>query len=139
MGVDHCDGVMFDEGEGGRVEISLGSTRYWWPACEDGSKPVTGLCFEMLDGGMDFYLKYVALVGFDVRHSTVKKDRDGKVVLKYLVCSREGYKSMSSGPSNIQGGGGDHGGALTQKRRRVSNRVGCKARVVFKKYVGGGY
>nr|GMD57184.1 protein FAR1-RELATED SEQUENCE 5-like [Ipomoea batatas] len=124
VGVDDCDGVMMGDAEVGRVEMSLGLTKYWMPVCDDGSKPGTGQCFETLWQAVDFYRTCASLGGSDVRHSTTKKDRDGEVVLQYLVCSREGYKSVSSVQSNIQDGVGGDSNTMTKKRRRVSNRVG---------------
>ncbi|XP_031096902.1 protein FAR1-RELATED SEQUENCE 5-like [Ipomoea triloba] len=51
------------------------------------------------------------------KQSTTRKGRDGGIVLKHIVCSREGFK---------------HRHRSDAKRRRVSSRVGCKAKVVFK-------
>ncbi|XP_031108448.1 protein FAR1-RELATED SEQUENCE 5-like [Ipomoea triloba] len=51
------------------------------------------------------------------KQSTTRKGRDGGIVLKHVVCSREGFK---------------HRHRSDAKRRRVSSRVGCKAKVVFK-------
>nr|GMD60449.1 protein FAR1-RELATED SEQUENCE 5-like [Ipomoea batatas] len=65
-------------------------------------------------------------IGFYCRHSTTQKGRDGVVALKHVVCSREGFKqSYSSTSSSTQ--------SSIVKRRRVTNRVGCKA-----KHWGGG-
>lgn len=137
--VDNGGDDFFEEGVVCRVEISPGSTKYWCPVLDDGSKPVEGQLFETLGGGVDFYQKYATMVGFDIRHSTVKKDRDGRVVLKYLVCSRQGFKSVSKCTSKILEGEGDDSGLVTEKRRRISNRVGCNARIVFKMLVTGIY
>ncbi|XP_019163047.1 PREDICTED: protein FAR1-RELATED SEQUENCE 5-like [Ipomoea nil] len=80
--------------EGCRLEISPGSSKYWWPQCDDGSKPVIGQTFRTLTEGEEFYIKYAALVGFDVRLGSLKKDRGGVVVLRHLLCNREGYKQF---------------------------------------------
>ncbi|XP_019152424.1 PREDICTED: protein FAR1-RELATED SEQUENCE 5-like [Ipomoea nil] len=127
-------------GEGCRLQISPGSSKYWWPQCDDGSKPVIGQTFKTLTEGEEFYIKYAALVGFDVRCGSLKKDRGGEVILRHLLCNREGYKSVSGGTPNAGGHGVyDDSCPVTQKRRRVSNRVGCKARIVFKNDQTRGY
>lgn len=61
------------------------------PECDETIKPYIEQRFETVNEGVHFYKEYVALVGFDVRNSTMKRTRDGDVGVKYLLCSREGY------------------------------------------------
>nr|GMD29309.1 protein FAR1-RELATED SEQUENCE 5-like [Ipomoea batatas] len=61
------------------------------PDCDESIKPLLGQQFSTLDEGVGYYKEYAAFVGFDVRSSTVKRNRYGDVELKYLLCSREGY------------------------------------------------
>ncbi|XP_031106878.1 protein FAR1-RELATED SEQUENCE 5-like [Ipomoea triloba] len=99
------------------MEISPGMTKYWRPICANSLKPHVGQQFDSLDSAFGFFKQYAGSVGFDCRQSTTRKGRDGGIVLKYVVCSREGFK---------------HRHRSDAKRRRVSSRVGCKAKVVFK-------
>ncbi|XP_031127672.1 protein FAR1-RELATED SEQUENCE 5-like [Ipomoea triloba] len=105
------------EGSACDMEISPGMTKYWRPICGNSLKPHVGQQFDSLDSAFGFYKQYASSVGFDCRQSTTRKGRDGVIVLKHVVCSREGFKHIHS--SDV-------------KRRRVTNRVGCKAKVVFK-------
>nr|GMD76439.1 protein FAR1-RELATED SEQUENCE 5-like [Ipomoea batatas] len=61
------------------------------PDCDESIKSLLGQRFSTLDEGVGYYKEYAAFVGFDVRSSTVKRNRYGDVELKYLLCSREGY------------------------------------------------
>nr|GMD47143.1 FAR1 DNA-binding domain protein [Ipomoea batatas] len=61
------------------------------PNCDESIKPYLGQPFSTLDEGVRYYKEYAAFVGFDVRASTMKKNRNGDVEVKYLLCSREGY------------------------------------------------
>ncbi|XP_031116646.1 protein FAR1-RELATED SEQUENCE 5-like [Ipomoea triloba] len=99
------------------MEISPGMTKYWRPICANSLKPHVGQQFDSLDSAFGFYKQYAGSVGFDCRQSTTRKGRDGGIVLKHVVCSREGFK---------------HRHRSDAKRRRVSSRVRCKAKVVFK-------
>nr|GMD11900.1 protein FAR1-RELATED SEQUENCE 5-like [Ipomoea batatas] len=59
--------------------------------------------------------------GFDVRHSTMKRGRDGEISMLYLVCSHPGVKGgVSSAPPLVNG---DEGGHVKQRRREICNRV----------------
>nr|GMC46793.1 protein FAR1-RELATED SEQUENCE 5-like [Ipomoea batatas] len=99
------------------------------PDCDGSIKPHLGQRFKTLDEGVRYYKEYAAFVGFDVRASTVKKNRYGGVEVKYLLCSREGYtvtKAQRS-PTTVE-----NNGAKINTRRRVSNRVGCMTRCALK-------
>ncbi|XP_031120798.1 protein FAR1-RELATED SEQUENCE 5-like [Ipomoea triloba] len=113
------------------MEISPGRTKYWVPNCEGASVPHVGLKFKSLEEGVQLYRSYAALSGFDARQSTAKRNREGEITTKYLVCSREGYKG--GGVKKHKNGEGEDGGGLIQRRRRPSNRVGCGAKIGFRK------
>ncbi|GER55892.1 FAR1-related protein [Striga asiatica] len=100
-----------------RVDISPGSTQYYTPLCDPDLKPFVGQEFKTLDDGLQFYKKYAVQCGFDIRRSTLSKSNDGACIRRYVVCSREGMRMTW---------------AVQEKRRRVSKRVSCKARVIFK-------
>nr|GME17610.1 protein FAR1-RELATED SEQUENCE 5-like [Ipomoea batatas] len=52
------------------------------PDCDGSIKPHLGQRFKTLDEGVRYYKEYAAFVGFDVRASTVKKNRYGGVELR---------------------------------------------------------
>ncbi|CAA0842981.1 Unknown protein, partial [Striga hermonthica] len=78
--------------------------------------------FRELHEAVNCYNAYALTVGFDVRHSTLVKARDKTVIWKYLVCSREGHKHHAVISPTIHAKG-------HVTRRRVSNRVGCTAKI----------
>ncbi|XP_031096905.1 protein FAR1-RELATED SEQUENCE 5-like [Ipomoea triloba] len=86
------------------------------------------MTFSTLDAAVSFYKNY-AKVGFDIRSSSIMKSKDGVILTKYILCSREGYRNVTASSTlNID----EASSSSTTKRRRVSNRTGCKARIVFK-------
>ncbi|VFQ69176.1 unnamed protein product [Cuscuta campestris] len=73
---------------------------------------------------------------FDIRKSTNLKV-SGVVVWRYVVCNREGHKHFASTCNKPTHDDGDLPKA--KQRRRISNRVDCKARVAFRLTGGVGY
>nr|GLL16888.1 protein FAR1-RELATED SEQUENCE 5-like [Ipomoea trifida] len=122
-----CVAVPSHDGALGHGSDSATADPYYWtPIVEATVRPTIGLRFKTLSEGVEFYLSYGRAGDFDVRHSTMKRDRDGEVNMRYLVCSRQGAKGGgSSGPPIIPGDGGH----VKQRRRRTSNRVECLAKV----------
>lgn len=110
------------------VEVSPGSSRYYIPICKEDIKPFVGQHFKTLEEAIKFYFRYAHQCGFDVRKGTVIKCTDGSNVpmWRYLTCSRQGCK-----PSRAQGS--------EQKRRRITNRCGCLAKIAFKYESRKGY
>ncbi|XP_019158185.1 PREDICTED: protein FAR1-RELATED SEQUENCE 5-like [Ipomoea nil] len=117
------------------MDVSPDGTKYWNPSCDEAIRHFEGQVFPSLGHGIAFYRHYASVVGFDIRHSSVRKDRDGVVVKNLLVCSREGFKQSA----DVLGvGNADSDEArLAQKGRRVSNRVGCKAKLLLKSVDNG--
>lgn len=112
-------------------------SEYMIPECDTSCKLSVGQKFDTLEDGIQFYKRYAMVVGFDVRQSTVKKSRTGEVDVRYLVCSRQGFKKGA-----LQGAKpicGKDRGPKTTSRRRTSNRVGCLARVGFRRVQDGGF
>ncbi|XP_019161008.1 PREDICTED: protein FAR1-RELATED SEQUENCE 5-like [Ipomoea nil] len=70
----------------------------WIPECDPCLKPFEGQVFESLDTGIDFYIKYAANAGFDVRRSSDEKNKYGTILRKRLVCSRE---ELVGGVANV--------------------------------------
>ncbi|XP_019189534.1 PREDICTED: protein FAR1-RELATED SEQUENCE 5-like [Ipomoea nil] len=115
-----CNEDYFTDAEvGGSVcdlEISPGLNKYWCPVCADSLKPHVGQKFDSLDGAIAFYKQYAGAVGFYCRQGSNRRRRDGVVVEKHVLCSREGFKQTISVDAKTN----------KVKRRRVTNRVGYK-------------
>ncbi|VFQ93389.1 unnamed protein product [Cuscuta campestris] len=109
------------------------------PPCPDESKPRVGMLFLIIEDGIAFYNNYAALVGFDTRKSTSTKSRDGVIVWQYVVCNREGRKNVSSMPRPLAQDREDSDPIPKKKRRCISNRIGCKARVTLRLSGNVGY
>ncbi|XP_019175424.1 PREDICTED: protein FAR1-RELATED SEQUENCE 5-like [Ipomoea nil] len=124
---------------GHTLTISPGMTQYWTPHCEDEIKPAVDMIFKTWDAGIEFYKHYAAKVGFDTRSSSVVTARDGTKIQKQIVCNREGFKNTGAQhcPSQSSADAGE--GPSRPKRRRVSNRTGCRARIMFKYIGAAGY
>ncbi|XP_019176444.1 PREDICTED: protein FAR1-RELATED SEQUENCE 5-like [Ipomoea nil] len=131
-GVGCDEDYLADVGVQGSVcvlETSPGLTKYWRPVCADSVKPIVGQQFVSLDGAVVFYKQYAGTVGFDCRQQSIRKDRDGVAVEKHVVCNRQGFKQRVSRVAKT----------TLARRRRVTNRVGCKAKVVIKRKSNGLY
>ncbi|XP_019179603.1 PREDICTED: protein FAR1-RELATED SEQUENCE 5-like [Ipomoea nil] len=92
-------------------------------------KPIVGQQFVSLDGAVVFYKQYAGTVGFDYRQHSIRKDRDGVVVEKHVVCNRQGFKQRVSRVAKT----------TLARRQRVTNMVRCKAKVVIKRKSNGLY
>ncbi|XP_019179927.1 PREDICTED: putative protein FAR1-RELATED SEQUENCE 10 [Ipomoea nil] len=117
------------------MNISPGSTKYWTPECEQAKKPCVGQVFPTLEGGIEFYTTYASTTGFDVRRASQKNDRQGQIMWKYVLCSRAGFKLSTSEGDGVGVESAEHNAQT--KRRRVTNRVGCNTRIIFKRILGG--
>ncbi|XP_019190597.1 PREDICTED: protein FAR1-RELATED SEQUENCE 5-like [Ipomoea nil] len=121
-------------GTGGYTSIPV---KYWWPAVDSAITPAIGYRFKTLAEGVYFYINYARTCGFSVPHGTLKRGRDGQLTSRYLLCSREGVKGGGQNPPKPVVGGS--GGSITQRRKRVSNRVNCNARICIIKDKGVGF
>ncbi|KAL2892987.1 Protein FAR1-RELATED SEQUENCE 5 [Bienertia sinuspersici] len=75
---------------------------------------------DTLQQGISFYENYARLSGFDNRLSPTKKRKfDGKILLKYCVCSKEGFRETPRLHAEC-------------KKKRPIIRMGCKARLTLK-------
>ncbi|XP_019157980.1 PREDICTED: protein FAR1-RELATED SEQUENCE 1-like [Ipomoea nil] len=104
---------------GHTLTISPGMTQYWIPHCEDEIKPAVDMIFKTLDAGLVPSLQH----------------RDGTKTQKQIVCNREGFKNTGAQHCHSQSSADAGEGPSRPKRRRVSNRTGCRARIIFK-YIG---
>ncbi|XP_019166876.1 PREDICTED: protein FAR1-RELATED SEQUENCE 5-like [Ipomoea nil] len=105
--------------------------QHWKPNVDTTIIPVHGQCFKSVYEGVEFYKIYGRASGFDVRHSSVKRDRSGDVIRRSLVCSRQGAKGGGGRKPTLDVRGTSS--SNKQRRRRVSNRVGCNAKLGLKK------
>ncbi|XP_019178624.1 PREDICTED: protein FAR1-RELATED SEQUENCE 5-like [Ipomoea nil] len=117
------------------LTISPGMTQYWTPHCEDEIKPAVDMIFKTLDAGIEFYNNYAAKVGFDTRSSSLIRARDGTKTLKQIVCNRERFKNTGAQHCHSKSNADAGEGPSRSKRWSVSNRTGCRARIIFK-YIG---
>ncbi|XP_062113565.1 uncharacterized protein LOC133824629 isoform X2 [Humulus lupulus] len=77
---------------------------------------VVGVEFETLEKAEAFYYTYSNVVGFSVRRHDMKRDKDGSVVFRKWVCSKEGQRRQK------------HLERIDRKQRsRALTRVGCSA------------
>nr|GMD50478.1 protein FAR1-RELATED SEQUENCE 5-like [Ipomoea batatas]GME04971.1 protein FAR1-RELATED SEQUENCE 5-like [Ipomoea batatas] len=83
--------------------------------CKSEETTYVGQQFKTVDQGIVFYHAYAKAVGFDVKHNMMRKDREGEMAIKYMVCSREGFK-----PNNKEKNTG-MGVCTEPKKRREQN------------------
>ncbi|KAL2897050.1 Protein FAR1-RELATED SEQUENCE 5 [Bienertia sinuspersici] len=76
--------------------------------------------FNTLQQGITFYENYARQFDFDTHLSSTKKRKsNGKVLLKYCVCSKEGFRETPRLHAEC-------------KKKRPITRMGCKARLTLK-------
>ncbi|KAJ9551304.1 hypothetical protein OSB04_015349 [Centaurea solstitialis] len=108
-------------GEHCETFLSPGGTKYWVPSASDNVKLAVGDTFGSIEEADTAYRVYADEVGFDVRQSNRKKNKDGFVQTRYLVCNRQGvvkkldYDTMGNGFGKKKG------------RNSSYKRTGCKA------------
>ncbi|KAJ4965865.1 hypothetical protein NE237_017714 [Protea cynaroides] len=92
-------------------------------------EPYVGMEFESEEAARIFYNSYARRVGFGTRVSVYHRSRrDGAIICRQIVCSRQGFLN---GKNLDRDGSG--GGKSKSKRRRAETRVGCKAIIMVKK------
>ncbi|XP_021743208.1 protein FAR-RED IMPAIRED RESPONSE 1-like [Chenopodium quinoa] len=105
-------------------------------ACSSENKPFVGMIFDTLQDGIAFYYKYANECGFKVRSSTTKSQKNkndptgkGVTIIKYLLCSKEGYVTNNKKPGKQV-----EGACL---KRMTVKRVSCPAKIKFRFCTGG--
>ncbi|XP_078436992.1 uncharacterized protein LOC144707644 [Wolffia australiana] len=88
------------------------------------AEPYQGLEFVSEEAARAFYYAYAKATGFTVRISKCRRARDGSIVCRRFVCSKEGFYVRKFGRT---------------KRSRALTRVGCLARLVVKKLDSGSW
>ena len=85
-------------------------------------EPYEGLEFDSEEAARAFYYAYAKDLGFTVRISKCRRSRDGSIICRRFVCSKEGFYVRKYGRT---------------KRSRELTRVGCLARLIVKKLDSG--
>ncbi|KAL2906086.1 Protein FAR1-RELATED SEQUENCE 5 [Bienertia sinuspersici] len=76
--------------------------------------------FDTLQQGITFYENYARISGFDTRLSSTKKRKpDGKILVKYCVYSKQGFKETPR----------LHAESI---KKRPITKMGCKAKLTLK-------
>ncbi|KAJ8627612.1 hypothetical protein MRB53_020919 [Persea americana] len=90
--------------------------------------PRLGMHFDDLDEAYNFYNAYGKLAGFSIRKESSNRGKDGEVVWKRFVCSKEGKTDEKHwiGKELVQ-------------RHRMETRFDCKAKLQVKLDKSGGY
>ncbi|KAJ8647864.1 hypothetical protein MRB53_000887 [Persea americana] len=117
--------VRFDE-DGDAIGNSGGRAP---GSSEDGEdqEPFQGMQFESEEAAKKFYNSYARRVGFSIRVSIYcRSKRDGSIISRRFVCSKEGFRRKKSGGSESK-----------SKRPRAITREGCKAMILVKKQSSG--
>ncbi|KAH6767225.1 hypothetical protein C2S52_018208 [Perilla frutescens var. hirtella] len=112
------------------IDISPGGSEYHIPKCDLSLQPFVSQSFKTLQDGIGFYKKYAESCGFDIPLGSIKKWKDGSITWKYIYYNREGDKHTEDDFVMV---------GSVKKRRRISNRVGCRARIVFKHSAADSY
>lgn len=90
-------------------------------------EPFQGMQFESEEAAKKFYNSYARRVGFSIRVSIYcRSKRDGSIISRRFVCSKEGFRRKRSGGSESK-----------TKRPRAITREGCKAMILVKKQSSG--
>ncbi|GMN34669.1 hypothetical protein TIFTF001_004810 [Ficus carica] len=91
-------------------------------------EPYEGMEFDSEQSARIFYNSYARRVGFSTRVSVYQRSRrDGSIICRQIVCSREGFRRQPPAPSHNR-----------SKRQRTITRVGCKAQMTVKKQTSSG-
>ncbi|KAL3622066.1 hypothetical protein CASFOL_034262 [Castilleja foliolosa] len=107
-----------------KIVISPGNNQYYVPTCDPLLKPYVNQHFPSAEDGIEFYRRYAAICGFDIRLGTTRRARDLSITNKYIYCSREGEK-YSPAPPKVN----DVQVDKQKKRERPTTRIGCRARI----------
>ncbi|KAK1375592.1 hypothetical protein POM88_031785 [Heracleum sosnowskyi] len=114
--------------------VTPGGHKYYVPiSVEDNLKPFIGKSFQSLESGIAFYSEYGLLSGFNVRRSAEKTQSDHTILSKYLVCHKDGF---SDAKLNCPEGSKSK---IGKRRRTMSGRCGCEAKLVLKYSPGNIY
>ncbi|XP_019171064.1 PREDICTED: protein FAR1-RELATED SEQUENCE 5-like [Ipomoea nil] len=124
VGVE-CSGDGCDEGNATDVGVGGSGVR-----CDEDYLTDVGVqgssCELEISPGLTKYWRPVCANSlkplFGQQQDSIRKSRDDVVVEKHVICNRHGFKQRVSSIAKT----------TLARRRRVTNRVGCKAKVVVK-------
>ncbi|KAL3613567.1 hypothetical protein CASFOL_042601 [Castilleja foliolosa] len=107
-----------------KIVISPGNSQHYIPMCDPVLKPYVNQVFPSVDDGIEFYRRYAAKCGFDIRLGTTSRASDRSISNKYVYCSREGEKYCPAAPkvNDVQVD-------KQTKRDRPTTRLGCRAHI----------
>ncbi|KAK1364387.1 receptor-like protein EIX1 [Heracleum sosnowskyi] len=129
---DHSNSTVSDDAIS-KCTFTPGGRRYYVHiSIDEACIPVVNKLFDCMEEGMEFYQAYGRLSGFNTRHSTEKTDDDDNIVRKYVVCSRAGFNEKKLIVSNKKS-------SQVKRRRTVSNRCGCGAKIILRAVSGKTY
>ncbi|RWR92230.1 protein FAR-RED IMPAIRED RESPONSE 1-like protein [Cinnamomum micranthum f. kanehirae] len=99
-----------------------------YPVVDENMTPRLGMHFDYLDEAYNLYNAYGKLAGFSIRKESSNRGKDGEVVWKRFVYSKEGKTDEKHwiGKELVQ-------------RRRMEIRFDCKAKLQVKLDKSGGY
>ncbi|OMO53636.1 hypothetical protein COLO4_36684 [Corchorus olitorius] len=92
-------------------------------------KPHVGLPFDSKEETFDYYNKYAYQKGFSVRKGATRKSKkDGNVIGRRLVCSKEGFRHQKFKANEAN-----------KKRHQGETRCGCIAKLLINKSSDGSW
>ncbi|KAK1378190.1 hypothetical protein POM88_024934 [Heracleum sosnowskyi] len=129
---DHSNSTVSDDAIS-KCTFTPSGRRYYVPiSIDEACIPVVNKLFDSMVEGMEFYQAYGRLSGFNTRWSTEKTDDDTNIVSKYVVCSRAGFNEKKLIVYNKKS-------SQVKRRRTVSNRCGCGAKIILRVVSGKTY
>ncbi|KAL3639018.1 hypothetical protein CASFOL_016925 [Castilleja foliolosa] len=86
-----------------KIVISPGSSQHYIPMCDPVLKPYVNQRFSSVDDGIEFYRRYAANSGFDIRLGTASRARDGSISNQSRkACSRNFILNFKNDPSSVK-------------------------------------
>ncbi|KAD4584221.1 hypothetical protein E3N88_21822 [Mikania micrantha] len=86
----YLTGVENEDSICSTVYDSPNGTRYWTPIVRDEFKPIVGSVFAKWDDVAFMYERYAQLAGFCTRLGAMKKNKDGVITHRYMMCTKAG-------------------------------------------------
>ena len=139
---NNCHGDAQSVPQVGSYQPTPPGSKFWIPKAN--KKPVEGTEFDSLEQALQFYKEYAREGGFEVRKGGQKnRKKNDNPTVKYFVCSREGLKpppkNDKSSSGNSQTDNTEVVTNVIKRRKRGSQRCGCKAQLRLRKKEGNKY
>ncbi|XP_021775628.1 protein FAR1-RELATED SEQUENCE 5-like [Chenopodium quinoa] len=120
---------------------TLGGTKLWIPCCESEIRPCIGMRFSNVDDGLRFYESYAAVVG----KGDISEEEDNAIQDKEDM-NEEEVNNVQDEDNDVQdkGDSDEEENNIVQGntciiRRRLDSRVGCRAKMLLKRYEDEGH